>query len=100
MGGGIWPAFRPSGEGNFPKIQMPRGFPGGCLRHDLSTHVEISATCNMKLRLAIKFPTPYEWWSNALPPAQEKASNARGMEGDVEASIWLDWYIMSYMYSL
>ena len=38
----------------------------------------------------IKFPTPYEWWSNALPPGQEKASNARGMSGeDVEASIWL-----------
>ena len=42
---------------------------------------EISATRNMKSRLAIKFPTPYEWWSNALPPGQEKASNARGMHG-------------------
>ena len=41
----------------------------------------ISATRNMKLRLAIKFPTPYEWWSNALPPKQEKASNAWGMLG-------------------
>ena len=38
----------------------------------------------------MKFPTPYEWWSNALPPGQEKASNARGMAGgDVEASICL-----------
>ena len=52
----------------------------------------ISVTCNMKSSLAIKFPTPYEWWSNApplgrlsllnsLPPRQEKASNARGMPG-------------------
>ena len=38
----------------------------------------ISATCNMTSRLVIKFPNPYEWWSNALPPGQEKASNARG----------------------
>ena len=53
------------------------------LRHDLSR--------NMTSRLAIKFPTPYEWWSNSLPPGQEKAPNARGMPGggDVEASIWL-----------
>ena len=36
---------------------------------------------NMSSRLAIKFPTPYEWWSNSLPPGQEKASNARGMPG-------------------
>ena len=35
-------------------------------------------TRNMKSRLAIKFPTPYEWRSNALPPGQEKVSNARG----------------------
>ena len=32
-----------------------------CLRHDLSRHVRrISATRNMKSKLAIKFPTPYE----------------------------------------
>ena len=33
------------------------------LRHDLSDHITprgISATRNMKSRLAIKFPTPYE----------------------------------------
>ena len=30
-----------------------------CLRHDLSRHVE-SAQRNMKSKLAIKFPTPYE----------------------------------------
>ena len=35
----------------------------------------------MKLRLVIKFPTPYEWQSNALPPGWEKASNAQGMPG-------------------
>ena len=77
----------------------------------------ISATRNMKSRLVIKLPTPYEWWSNALPlgglissnslpPAKEKASNAQGMPGaggNVEALIWLvddlvwtfevpDWY--------
>ena len=51
---------------------------------------EISATRNIKSRLPIKFLTPYEWLSNALPPGQEKTSNSRGMpEGDVEASIWL-----------
>ena len=34
--------------------------------------------------------TSYEWWSNALNPEQEEASNARGMPGgDVQASIWL-----------
>ena len=33
---------------------------------------EISATRNMKSRLAIKFPTPYEWWSNALPPGRKR----------------------------
>ena len=41
-------------------------------------------TRNMKLRLAIKFTTPYECIerrSNALPPWQEKASNAWGMRG-------------------
>ena len=42
---------------------------------------EISATRNIKSRLPIKFPTPYEWWSNALPPRQEKVSNARGIPG-------------------
>ena len=54
----------------------------------------------MKSRLALKFPTPrgplptpYEWWSNSLPPGQEKASNAQGMPGgDAEASIWLVHY--------
>ena len=47
--------------------------------HDLSR--------DMTSRLAIKFPTPFEWWSNALPPGQE---NAWGMPGgDVEASICL-----------
>ena len=52
------------------------------LRHDLSR--------NMTSRLAIKFLTPYEWWSNSLPPGQDKTSNARGMPGgDVEVSIWL-----------
>ena len=35
----------------------------------------------MKSRLAIKFLTPYEWWSNALHPGQEG--------GYVQASIWL-----------
>ena len=50
----------------------------------------ISATRNMKSKLAIKFPIPYVWWSNALPPAHEKASSYRGIpEGDVQASIWL-----------
>ena len=53
----------------------------------------ISATCNMKSRLAIKFPTPYEWWSNALPPRQEKASNTRGMSGGM-LKLRFDWYIM------
>ena len=41
-------------------------------------------------RLAIKFFTPYEWWSNALPPRQENASNARG--GGV-LKLRFDWYI-------
>ena len=66
----------------FIKVWRLRG-----LRHDLSR--------NMTSRLAIKFPTPYEWWSNSRPPGQEKASNARGMPGgggDVEASIWLVHY--------
>ena len=41
----------------------------------------------------IKFPTPYAWGSNSLPPGRLKQSNARGMPGggggggDVEASI-------------
>ena len=64
------------------------------LRHDLSCHVE-SARRKMKSKIAIKFPTPYEQWSNALPqgrlgswnslpPWQQKTSNARGMPvGDV-----------------
>ena len=43
------------------------------LRHDLSR--------NMTSRPAIKFPTPYEWWSNSLPPGQERVSNSRGMPG-------------------
>ena len=62
-----------------------------CLRHDLSRHVE-SARHNMKSKIAIKFPIPYEQWSNApprgrlsssnsLPPGQQKTSNARGMPG-------------------
>ena len=65
------------------------------LRHDLSTHVESARHRNMKSRLAIKLPTPYEWWSNALPPGREKVSNPRGMlGGDVEVSIWLvhNWW--------
>ena len=40
-----------------------------CLRHDLSTHEEISATCNMKLRLVIKFPTPMR--GDQMPCLQE-----------------------------
>ena len=54
----------------------------------------ISATCKMKSRLTIKFPSPYEWWSNAVPPGQEMVSNAQGMlgGGGVEASIWLVHY--------
>ena len=61
----------------FIKVWRRRG-----LRHDLSR--------NMTSWLAIKFTTPYEWWSNSLPTGQEKTSNARGMpRGDVEASIWL-----------
>ena len=40
----------------------------------------------MKLRLAIKFPTPYEVVVKCPPSLQEKASNAWGMPwGDVEA---------------
>ena len=57
----------------------------------------ISATRNMTSRLAIKFPTPNEWWSNALPPGQETASNARSMPGggDVMLKLRFDWYISS-----
>ena len=54
---------------------------------------ENSATRNIKSRLAIKFPTPYEWWSNALPPGKKRPQMPgvfRG--GDVEASIWLVHY--------
>ena len=53
----------------------------------------ISATRNMISRLAIKFPTPYEWCLNALPPRQEKASNARGMPGGGMLKLRFDWYI-------
>ena len=55
---------------------------------------EIRATRNMKPRLAIKFPTPFEWWLNALPSGQEKASNARGMPGGM-LKLRVDWYITS-----
>ena len=55
---------------------------------------EISVTGNMKLRLAIKFLIPYEWCSNALPPGQEKASNARGMPGGGMLKLQFDWYII------
>ena len=57
---------------------------------------------NMSSRLAIKFPTPYEWWSNSLPPGQEKASNARGMPGGGGEMLKLrfDWYIGSYYNSI
>ena len=65
-----------------------------CLRH----LQEISATRNIKLRLAIKFPIPYEWWSNALPPGQEKASNTQDMPGRRGGGGMLklsfDWYIL------
>ena len=57
----------------------------------------------MKSRLAIKFLTLYEWWSNAFPPEQENASNARGMPvgrgggggGEEKGMLKLrfDWYI-------
>ena len=48
----------------------------------------------MKSRLAIKFPTLYEWRSNSLPPRQEKASNARGMPGGGGMlKLQFDWYI-------
>ena len=63
----------------------------------------ITATHNMTSRLAIKFPTPYEYWSyappprrlsssNSLPPGQEKTSNARGMPGGM-FKLRFDWYI-------
>ena len=54
------------------------------LRHGL--------TRNMTSRLAIKFPTPYEEWSNSLPPGQGKASNARSMPGGM-LKLRFDWYI-------
>ena len=55
-------------------------------------------TRNMKSKLAIKFPTPNEWSSNALPPVrlsssnslppgQEKASNAWGMPGEGDGDV-------------
>ena len=62
-------------------------------------------TRNMKSRLAIKFPTPNEWSSNALPPVrlsssnslppgQEKASNAWVMPaGGGGGGGWGCWYI-------
>ena len=52
----------------------------------------ISATRIMTLRLMIKFPSPCGWWSNSLPPGQEKASNARGMPGGI-LKLRFDWYI-------
>ena len=60
-----------------------------CLHH----LQEISVIRNIKSRLAIKFLTPYEWWSNALPPGQEKASNAQGMPGEGMLKLPFDWYI-------
>ena len=54
---------------------------------------EIRATRNIKSRLAIEFPIPYEWWSNALPPGQEKASNALGMPRWGVLKLRFDWYI-------
>ena len=57
---------------------------------------EISVTRNMKSRLAIKFPTPYERWSNALPPGHEEASIAQGIPGRAGMfKLWFDWYINS-----
>ena len=55
--------------------------------HDLSR--------DMTSRLAIKFPTPFEWWTNSLPPGHEKTSNARGMPGGKGGMLKLrfDWYI-------
>ena len=50
----------------------------------------ISTTRNMTSRLAIKLPTPYEWWSNSLAPGQEKASNARGEV----LKLRFDWHII------
>ena len=48
-------------------------------------------------QLEFKFPILYEWWSNSLPPGQEKASNARGMlGGDIEALIWLVHYYVGF----
>ena len=65
----------------------------------------ISTARNMKSKLVIKFPTPYEWWSNALspgglsssnslPPEQEKESNAWGMPGRGMLKLQFDWYSM------
>ena len=48
----------------------------------------------MTWRLAIKFPTPYECWSNFLPPGQEKTSNARGMPGGRMLKLRFEWYII------
>ena len=48
----------------------------------------ISATRNMKSKLAIKFPTSYEWWSNALPPGQKEVSN-----DVIMFKLRFDWYI-------
>ena len=57
---------------------------------------ENSATRNIKSRLAIKLSTPYECWSNALPPGQEKASNARGIPGGM-LKLQFDWYIILWL---
>ena len=59
---------------------------------------ESGATCNMKPRLAIKFPIPYKWRSNVLPPGQEKASNARSMPRGM-LKLRFDWYINAYTFT-
>ena len=50
-------------------------------------------TRNMKSRLAIKFPSPCEYQSNALPLGQKEASNAQGMPRGM-FNLRFDWYII------
>ena len=67
-----------------------QSFPLNSSKFNVSAMIYQPTWNRREATLAIKFPTPCEGWSNSLPPGQEKASNARGV--DVEASILLVHY--------
>ena len=88
---GLWFSTNPPGIRKF-FLWIHQSLPPSSLSWFINPR-GISTTRNMTSRLAIKFPIPYEWWSNELSPSRKRHQMpGECPEEDVEAFIWLVHY--------